>query len=479
MKENKRALVRDIIRSLDTRELKSIERELTGSEEGEGAGGGRGQKDNLRLVRNIVNRVNAGQEVREVIRDTVYNVIRPPRPGAPGGTEGLERKRNEIREILNGIEKRLAGRNLEEASALFASMLDMLGQVCVQKTDGVVAAKIRLNQLFSVDEIRLAPRPEFKNEVTLIFTPEEIEAMRNGMPEMGGDDPLRPFFAAVLDQAYDVVQYNEMTGRLLLVMSRYFIGELEARGYSDHNLVKDFRARQQRAELLIPKAVEELAEAEAVIGAHLRQRPILEELPRYLRLLIKVKLGMIPDSYAPQLIRMVCAKSGEYARARSAVAFDFNRIPLLRHGIHTRHKMVLNLHKDVLNLSYGLREREFYAIKEDLRRMVEDMEASSEAADPSSPDYKDYLRKKADAQARLELSRRQLDVVRCQQDLVEAQSGLIAGALERYRQNRADRERLEEQLRNRPAKKISIIAPRPETQREASRMHMARRARAV
>lgn len=485
MKSNKKKILGDLVKNLTLDDLKSIENEL----ESAPPDVREREREKFGIIRRIIEQIEAGGEAREAVRDavnesvkTAYEDLRFRAEGPDTGKQlaldanAVERKKQELYEMLDSLDEHMRGKSVQEVTALFSSLLEFQSQLCMQKTDGVITVKVRLFEFFRLPERTLPHRPELKQEISLIFTPEEVCAVQMRMPEAPEDDPLKPFFTTVLDQAYDAVQFNEMTGHLLLTISQYFIEKLANAGYGEHSLVAGFRQRHERTKMSLEKAVRELRELEALIGNHLRERPILVELPKYLRALIHIKIGLMDERYTHKYLDLTLSKCGEYARARGAVAFDFNRLPALQHALRLKQRNILGLQKDVIQFAGEMFEKEFRAVKSELDRMLEDIEAATAELNPNSPEFQELMERKAGLQRRLEESRRQLDVARCQERLVDVQHSMVNQAIKRYQENEASHRELEEKLKSRPKEKLQI-GPRGPAQKKINRMVMARKMR--
>jgi hypothetical protein len=59
------------------------------------------------------------------------------------------------------------------------------------KNRGVIAIRTRLYNFFLLSYKKAAGHAQ---EITLIFSPEEVKAMRMRFADMADDDPLKPFF---------------------------------------------------------------------------------------------------------------------------------------------------------------------------------------------------------------------------------------------------------------------------------------------
>lgn len=435
----------------------------------------------------LIDKIARGGNIQEALRDIIHSTVKSSYEDkeafSPQSTEPIQAdgfkvvhdKRKELYEILDNIEGQLEGKSTQEVAAYFASLLDIQSQLCLQKTEGVITIRTRLSNFFP-DLVKKGGNT-LRQEITLIFSPEEVKAMRMRFTDMADNDPLKPFFTSALDQAYDVVQYNEMTGNLLLEMSSYFIDKLERNGYGNTTKTVEFKERHDRARLSLQKAIGDLREIEAIIDRHLADRSILVELPKYLRALIQVKLGLLSSQHIPMIIQKIQSSLGLYARARSAVAFDFNRLPSYQHGVRLRQSIILNLHKDILEYTGELFEKEFRSIQKELKQMMDDIESSSEIVDPNSPEYEELMVRKSLIQKKLEEHRRKLDIVKSQEKLVDVQHKLCNDAIVRYNKQEALQKKVEEELSSHtqidPEKVRKLGAPAEKKQ--LSRMVMAKR----
>ncbi len=403
------------------------------------------------VMRRIIKRINSGKHFQNVIRDGVHDVVQQSYKnqevfGKKSVTHFLsnqddtriQEKRKQIYEILNNLDERVSGENMEEATAVFTTIMDILSQICTQRTDGVISIRIRLDEFFSLYEGDGKLKPEYKREVNLMFSPEEITAMQIQLPSLKKDDPMANFFTAVLDQAYDVVKFNEMTGNLLLVMSKYFIENSKGETEREKELIAEFKERLERLEVAMMKAIEDLCEAEKKVNRHLDERQILSQLPRLLRALINIRLGFPGGESAVAIVKKIAGAKEEYSRARSAVAFDFDLLPSLQHNVHLRQSTVLNLQKDVICYMQDKQEQEMQTIEKELNQIVKDIETNSQQLKPGTPEYKDMMHKKELLQKRIEQARRKRDVLRCQNHLVDVHKTMIADAIQRYQVNQKE-----------------------------------------
>ncbi|NPU99516.1 MAG: hypothetical protein HPY51_20190 [Candidatus Omnitrophica bacterium] len=436
------------------------------------------------LVKTVEVSGNVHETVRELVHETVkdfYEAKNPPpgegtEPPALDGFELMRQRRNELNAIMENLDRELAGKSPEEVAAYFNSLLDLQGQLCLQKTEGVIAVRTRLIHFFPTVKSQPGVVDWLRQEITLIFSPEEISAMRAKFTSMPAGDPLKAFFTTVLDSAYDVVQYNELTGCLLLEMTQYFLKKLEEHGFGETPKTLEFKERHERSRIALKKAIGDLRDIERVVNQHLEERPVLKELPKYLRALIQIKLGLLDHSYLARTIRLIHRCLGDYARARSAVAFDFNRLPSFQHGVRLRQSIILNLQKDVLEYMGKQFEKEFRHVQREFDQMLEEIEAASEVLLPGSPEYEAVMRRKAVLQEKLEKHRRQLDIVKSQARLVDVQHQLITHSIKRFTKNVALHQKIEEELKARakidPEK---TRPPAPPSEKTISRMVMAKR----
>ncbi len=407
----------------------------------------------------ILSELNATQNVHETVRDLIFSDlsfdedddIDPETGERIDGLKLVKEKRKELYDLLDNLNEQLEGKDIKEVSAVFTSMLDINSQLCTQKTDGVISVRTRLFQFFAANQSKADIQPALRQEISLIFSPEEIKSIRTRSTDIDDEDPLKPFFTMILDQAYDVVQYSETTGYLLLEMTNYFISKLKGAGYGDTPKCLEFHERKERAKLSLEKSIDDLKHVESLVQGHMRDRPVLMELPKLLRCLIQVKIGLMDRKAIPRIIQQIQSRLGDYARARSAVAFDFNRVPGFQHSVRLKQSIILNLHTDMLKYMGEVFEHEFRAVKQELEQIAKDIAAATETMDPNSPEYEQLLKAKAQLQKKVETQRKRMDVLKSQQRLVDVQHNMIGNAIQRYKDQEAIHQKLDEQLQNRTA----------------------------
>ncbi|MDP8245953.1 MAG: hypothetical protein P9L94_17860 [Candidatus Hinthialibacter antarcticus] len=430
--------------------------------------------------------LTATQNVHETVRDLIFKDLSfdnaedlDPETGEKvDGLRLVKEKRKELYELLDNIDEQIQGKSIKEVSAVFTSMLDINNQLCLQKTDGVISIRTRLFHFFAPTQSKSNVQPALRQEISLIFSPEEIKSIRSRSTDMDDEDPIKPFFTMILDQAYDVVQYSETTGYLLLEMTNYFLTKLERAGFGDTPKALEFKERKDRAKLSMERSIDDLKHVEALVQGHMRDRPVLLELPKLLRCLIQVKIGLMDRKAIPQILQKIQSRLGDYARARSAVAFDFNRVPGFQHSVRLKQSIILNLHGDMLKYMGEVFEQEFRAVQGELEQMAKDIAAATETMDPNSPEYQEMLKAKARLQQKIEQQRRKMDVVRSQQSLVDVQHNMIGQAIQRYKDQEAIHQKVDEQLQNRTS--IDTNTPTnitPTKKKKISRMVMGSKRR--
>ncbi|MDX9752968.1 MAG: hypothetical protein RBU29_03355 [bacterium] len=450
----------DSLREDEFAQLEEFTRELNGEETAQdrkpkSSGETAQQLDKKNYSDYILQRVASGKFAQEAVRDVVFDSIKEYYIGVPEGctlesgdiTRTIHEKRAELYQMLESMNENLAGKNMEEVAATFSSLLDIQSQLCMQKTDGVISVRTRLCHFFPSNNTKQPP-PLLRQELTLIFSPEEIHAIRAKLVDMADSDPLKSFFTTILEQAYDAVQYNELSGYLLLEMTQFFLNKLRINGYSDTTKFAEFSERFERAKQSLERAIDELREANQVINSHFLERPILMELPKLLRLLIQIKLGLLDPKNTRKILEQIQARLGSYARARSTVSFDFNRLPSYQHGVHLRQSIILNLQKDVLKYTGQVFEQELANVKDDLARMMEEIESASSVLNPNSPEYAELLQKKERIQRKLEEQRRKLDIVKSQEQLVNVQHQMVGQAIKRHQQGDGSLKKIEEKIQD-------------------------------
>ncbi len=435
--------------------------------------------------RAFAKKLNQGENIQEAVRDLVFDDVKASFDAAQlMETESqsevdveqvVKDKRVEIYEIMENLDKELEGKSVKEVTALFSSLLNIQSQLCMQKTEGVITVRTRLYNFFSPKTASANVKKTLRQEISLMFSPEEVKAIRVRVLEMQENDPLKPFLTTVLDQAYDVIQYSEMTGNLLLEITKYFLMKLERNGYGDTPKALDYKERHNRAKLSLDNAINDLRDVEIMINDHLYDRPVLIEFPKLLRVLIQIKLGVIDQGKLPKILSLIKEQVGQYSRARSAVAFDFNRLPSYQHGVRLRQSIILNLHKDILNYTGELFEKEFNAVKDEFESLMKDIETASEDVQPGTPEYDELMAKKARLQKKLEQHRRKLDVVKSQEKMIDVQHQMVGDAIKRYNANEALQQKVEAEMQSSPKvdpdKVRSVEAP---AKRKISRMARAR-----
>lgn len=443
------------------------------------------EKEHYRAVRELIERVQAGESAEDVVRGTVFGLVRESLGGEPESFSFLDadpgepprsvlEKRNEIYEILDHLNESMSGRGTGEAVAAFSSMLEIVSQFCLQKTDGVIAIRLNLGQIFNTGS---SPTPPALNQdLTLLYTPEEIAGVQRRLSRMRDGDPMLPLLTAIMDQAYDVVQFNEMTGNLLLLMTQYFLEKLEGDGHGAHPLTLEYRTRHDRCKISLKRAVDELCEIEMTINHHLARNPVLREMPKLLRALIKIRLGLMDKKYIPAVLRLIASRNREYGRARRRVSHDFNRLPHYQHVVRVKQGNILKLQKDVTAFMIGQYGDRLRSLEGELERILESIETANEKVSPDSPEYKQLIEKKARFQRDIQSARNNLDVAQCQRKLVGAQHSLMTQAIKRYQKKQLNYHKLEQQTASAPKIPAAADPPRPESKSSANRMaHSSRK----
>ncbi len=418
--------------------------------------------------------------LHEAIREIVFDTTKDEGFSAIDDVEEQEQekviaeKRKEIHEILDNLDKEVQDKSPKEVAAIFTSMMDIQSQLCVQKTEGVITVRTLLKHFFNIETDDENIRKFKYQEITLIFTPEEVHSVRRKLSKIEEDHPLYPFFTSIVDQAYDIVQYNEMSGRLLIEITNYFLTKLAKEGYNDTSQATDFKERHERSQHSFDRAIEDFRDDERIIKGHLETHPVLIELPRYLRLLIYIKLGVSDPKSLKQLLQKTRGCIGRYARARGATQMDFKRFFSQQHNILRRQRVMLNLHKDIVRYMGELFEEEFQCCIAELNGILEEIEANTEMLDPGSPEYQEMMKKKAKAQIKVEDRRKKLDVIKSQERLIDVQHQMITNAMDRFDSNQEMNRKIDEQLKKTQAKQAMKKDPIAAKKKAPVRMVMKR-----
>ena len=131
-----------------------------------------------------------------------------------------------------------------------------------------------------------------QEEICLIFSEDDIQKIKFHSEELDIDDPLNAFYKIVIDQSFDYIQYNEMTGRLLQEMTYYFLKKLKKKGFGKKPEVLDFQHRFFRYESSFDKELEELHFVEQEVDDQYRKFPYWKKFPDVSGL-IQIRIGQL------------------------------------------------------------------------------------------------------------------------------------------------------------------------------------------
>lgn len=429
-------------------------------------------------IHDIGNSDNIHEAIRDIVHDTIKpknhvhkpNTSKKPEESASSTADIVQAKRDELYQILGNLDEHVKGKSPKEITAFFSSLLDIQSQLSLQKTDGVITVKIRMSDYFD------APKGEMtssilSHEINMIYTPEEIQAIRANLKDMDEENPMRDFFANVLDQAYDSAQYDEVTGLTMLEMTDYFLQQLEKNGYGDTKEFRAFKERHKKAKVSLKNALDELRSVEGQLNEHIQSYPVLKQLPVYLRVLIQIKMGMVDKKFAPVFIQKVNDAIRDYSRVRGVVAFDFKRLPSHQYAVKRRQDIILNLQKDVLQFTGQKLEGEFADFEADFKRMVEEIETNSQSLSPGSKEYRDLMARKTQLQEEFDVRTKQLDVVKSQEKMMDVQHQMIKRSMDRFEKEGSMHKRIENVLKERKKPEIKVDdAPQKEEKAKINRM---------
>lgn len=384
-----------------------------------------------------------GGNVHEAVRGAVLSEIQPfiersveTSPEALKKSQRLiEGRRREFRVMLEDLCDELEGKSSEEVAAIFSSFLNISSQLSVQKVESVISINCKVASFFNEKGRRGSVPQGWNQEVNLIFTVEEIEAVRACLETTPDKHPFKPFFTLILDMAFDVVQYNQVTAVILAEITKHFMQKLIDRGFEGHSKMIEFQERHDRTIASVAGAVRELSDLQETIDKHIKKNPVLEDLPNALRLLIQIRLGILPQSQAQEQIRIVQETQKPYVHARRAIELQFNRLPLCQHEVRVRHRLILNLQMDVLNFTAEQFKQEFAAIKREFDKLAAEIDTATQTLDPASPDYRALLRKKEALQNTITERRRELDILNTQKRLVRIQRMQVQDCLDRFQEH--------------------------------------------
>ncbi len=400
-----------------------------------------------------IERLADAQNTRETLRDIIRDEIEAGLREAVGKEtddssvdkdEHTRKRREELLKQLNNLSEVLDGKTAREVAATLAAYLDATSQLSLQTSQGVIVVKCRLATFFLPSDYQGSIPQELHKEISLLFTPEEVEAIRSQMEDAEEDHPMRPFLTAVLDQSFDVMQYNEMTGVLLVEMTKHFLEKLRKNGHDKNATYGELKERHVKTVDSLNRALTNLEEVCLKINQHIKDNPVLEEVPKALRLLIHVRLGLLPSKIVPKLLSVVREKNREYAKVRGLVAFDFSQLDSARHGVQLRISAILNLHSDILAFTAKKFEAEFASAMKEFENLTAEIETATEVLDPNSREYLRKLERKALLQERITKHRNELDVIKSQKSFVELQSKQVQTCLERFEKEDGFTQKLQE-----------------------------------
>ncbi len=426
-------------------ELESIYNQITESNEDELD---EETREQYPIISDIFNKLETGMDMREIIREAIHYKVKSSYKHQEvfkrrEAFEQSEEKKKELYEIFDNLNQHIQGKSIEEVTAFFASLKDIMGQICMQQTSGVIVVKTKLSDFLSLPKTNYSRTSILNQDMFIIFSPEEITAMQMKVVELDENDAHRPLITAILDQAYDTVHFNELSGQLVIMMSKYFIEKLYKAGLKDHIEFIEFSRQFVRNKKAFEKALQDLEDIEQRIEKHLKDRPVLNEFPKFLRALLQIKIGLMDSTYAQKILMSIKLKGPQYLKAKKAVSIDFDRFPEYQHQLILRHSASFSLQKKILAFTFKQFEADFKAVSDELKSLMEDIETASDKLDPNSDEYKSKLLKKANLQRKLEQSRRELDVVRSQIRLVDIQHKMAKKAIKRINERKAAIEQTE------------------------------------
>jgi hypothetical protein len=386
----------------------------------------------------------------------------------------VKAKQDELFTILGTLDQTLEGKSPKEVAAFFSSLLDMFNQLYLYRTEGVVTVRIRLIDFIPVGR-NMTPPPAFYQEISMIFSPEELRAMQKSLEEIEVNHPLRPFFAGILDQAFDANRYNETSSFVLLSIVEYFIKQLEDNGFKNAEETTEFRNRHERVWKQLEKSVDEMRELESTLNRQMNEYPVLLLIPNLMRSLILIKLGVLSAKFAPSILRTINENTKKYNQAKRMVAFDFSRLPAAQYQLLRRQELILALQSDILQFTGTVLEKKFAVFLKEYERIMLEIQTNSAQLDRNSREFKDLLKKKTMLQGEFEKRRRQLDVITSQKSLVEVQQEMMEQSLKTFDEEGSMHGRITEALKmttkiEKPAKEQP-----PEEKKETHRMAAAER----
>ncbi len=435
------------------------------------------------LFYKIEKSANLHESLREVIFSTFRSVDEPI--GLPGEDEAkisdprqlVQSKREELHEILQNLDEHLQGKSEQEVAVFFSSLLDIHNQLYQFSTSGVISVKIQPIDYITPPRDQIPP-PIFYTEISMVYTPEEIRAIQRSLDLIDSKHPLYRLFIGILDQAFDVNHFNEVSSYLLLEIADYLIQQLVNYEKTETEVLENFRRRHDRLSKSLDKTVREFLDLEVRINEYMTKYPALNLIPNLIRSLILIKLDIVPPNLAPDIIKRIGRHLKDYNQSKRIVAYDFSLMQSMQEEMLRKQHNILNLQSDVLNYTAEHMEEGFAKFLPEYERIMMEIETKTTRLDTSSDEYKKVIDQKAALEDDYKKRRKEIDVINSQKSLAEVQSSMVESALSRLTEEGSVHGRIYDVLKGASKRKIKIVK-QPEKAKEDSKDQVKRMASAT
>lgn len=434
----------------------------------------------MESVSELFRKIEESANIHESLRDVIFSTFRSvgenvelsdsdPNPKFDDPRQLVLSKREELHEIVSNLDQHIQGKSEQEVAMFFSSLLDIYNQLYQYSTNGVVSIKIQPIQYITPPRDQIPP-PIFYTEITMVYTPEEIRAIQSSLDYIDKKHPLYRFFIGILDQAFDVNHFNEVSSFLLLEIANYLIHRLENSGKAASDVLEDFRSRHERLSRNLDKTVKELLQLEVKVNDQITKYPAISLIPNLVRSLILIKLGLVPVSHAPEIIKKIGKYLKTYNQSKRIVAYDFNLLKTLQEELLRKQQFILKLQSDILNYTALHAEEGFAVFLLEYERIILEVETKTAQLDPKSNEYQKALEQKSMLEIEYQKRRRELNVLECQKSLAEVQKTMVESALTRFNEEGSVHGRIYEVLKGASKYKINIEKPELEKKESIHRM---------
>ncbi len=108
------------------------------------------------IINRIMKKLDRGEYVQEVMRDVVFwrglkipgmNLYKKMSRRSKA-RRLLKQRKKKLYELLDNMDQHVEGKNMQDVTSMFTSLLDIQNQLCLQKTDGIITVPCPALSLF-------------------------------------------------------------------------------------------------------------------------------------------------------------------------------------------------------------------------------------------------------------------------------------------------------------------------------------------